>query len=144
MLLDEGGAFQDKKKMVTLHPLEGPFAVSLFETDDLPGLYSIEPVELDYTMPHALRSYTVVAKKEASLRVENDLAPRLVPDKATVTRAVFEYRVKDSRRRSRLTISAGNKVNFERDGDSIVLEDWLRKRGFVLSFVENSAHGIAA
>ncbi len=143
MLLNDGGAFLEKKKIVTLRPLESVSASSLFATDDIQGLASIEPVQLDYAPFAEPRSYTVKARKDSSLRIANRLAPRLVPEDATVTRAVFEYRIKDSVRRGRLALAAGNKVDYERDGDSLVLEKWLRQRGFVLSFMEESAHGVS-
>jgi hypothetical protein len=55
---------------------------------------------------------------------------------------VFEYRLKDSRRRGRLTLSPGNKIGYERDGDSLVLEEWLRARGFLLSLVGDAANAL--
>jgi hypothetical protein len=66
----------------------------------------------------------------------NEWAPRILPaDAHCARRAVLQYRLKDSGRLSRLTIDEGNKVTFERDGDSLVVEVWLRRRGFVRTFV---------
>ena len=142
MLLDNGGAFAPTKRMVTLSPLEQPNAVDLFATDDIAGLAEIELVELKYGPFAEPRTFTMTADKGSSLRVENDLAPRLVPEESRVLRAVFEYRLADSSRRGRLTLSPGNKIGYERDGDSLVLEQWLRARGFLLSLVEDAANAL--
>jgi len=144
MLLGDGAAFLPTKKMVVLRPLEAADAMSLFATDDIPGLASIEPVQLDYLPFGVPRRFTVKAYKDSSLLVTNELAPRLVPDGASVASAIFEYRLSDSARRGKLSLSFGNKVSYERDGDSLVLEEWLRRRGFVLSFVEGTAYGTSA
>jgi len=142
MLLDNGGAFSPSKKMVTLSPLEQAHAADLFATDDIAGLAQIEPVELKYGPFAEPRTFTMTADKGSSLRIENDLAPRLVPADSRMIRAVFEYRLADSPRRCRLSLSAGNKIGYERDGDSMVLEQWLRARGFLLSLVEDAANAL--
>jgi hypothetical protein len=142
MLLDDGSAFSPSKKMVTLTPLELPNAADLFATDDIAGLAEIEPIELKYGPFDEPRTYTLSADKGSSLRAANPLAPRLVPCETRVCRAVFEYRLKDSRRRGRLTLSPGNKIGYERDGDSLVLEEWLRARGFLLSLVGDVANAL--
>lgn len=142
MLLENGGAFHPKKKMVSLRPLEADNAVGLFETDDIPGLAEIEPIELKFGPFGEPRSCILVAEKGSSLRYCNEVAPRLIPGEAQMMRAVFEYRLADSQQRGRLTLSPGNKIGYTRDGDSLVLENWLRRRGFLLSFVRDAANAI--
>jgi len=143
MLLDNGGVFSPSKKMVSLKPLVRPDAADLFATDDIPGLAEIEPVELMFEPLNAPRIETLSAAKGSSLRIDGKYTPRLLPQDVKVLRAVFEYRLTDSRRRGRLTLSPGNKIGYDRDGDSLVLEQWLRARGFLFSLVENAANGIA-
>lgn len=67
--------------------------------------------------------------------------PAILPGEAqSVKRVVLQYRLKDTTRLSRLTIDEGNKVTFERNGDSMVVEEWLRRRGFVKNYVKVAEH----
>lgn len=143
MLLDTGSAFLPSKQVVTLAPLQGRNAVDLFEVGDMPGLHSIEPVQIEYSPFGSATTITVRADKGSSLRIANELAPRLVPDGAQVLSAVFQYKLANSSRTSKLTIHCGNRVNYERDGDSLVLESWLRDRRFIISSLEDSGDAAA-
>ncbi|MFA5902110.1 MAG: hypothetical protein WC829_23710, partial [Hyphomicrobium sp.] len=142
MLLDNGGVFSASKKMVTLKPLEREDAFDLFATDDIPGLAEIEPVELVFEPLDAPRIETLAAARGSSLRIDGKYAPRLIPQDVKVLRAVFEYRLTDSRRRGRLSLAPGNKIGYDRDGDSLVLEQWLRARKFLLSLLEEASNAI--
>lgn len=77
-----------------------------------------------------------------TLLAGNEHRPRVLPKRAvSVRKVILAYQLDDSTRTGKLTLQMGNRVNYERDGDSIVLEDWLRRRGFVKSFVEVEADG---
>jgi hypothetical protein len=140
LLLDEGGAFHPKKNVVSLRPLDGSHAVDLFNVDDISGLASIEPMSLKFRSLIVPRKESCSAEPDSSLRVVSRYKPRLIPEDSSVEHAVFSYRLKNSKRCGKLELSAGNIIRYERDGDSLVLEEWLRKRGFVLSFIKDSAH----
>jgi hypothetical protein len=142
LLFDQSGGFREKAGVVTLDPLLRPDGAGLFNCDDIPGLAMIVPVALTYeTLSLPPRQWTESAVDGGSLLHGNKHAPRILPREAHhVLKAVFQYRLKDSTRLSRLTIDGGNKVTFERDGDSVVVERWLRKRGFVQTFVEVAGH----
>ena len=138
LLFGQHNAFREKERVVVLTPLEGTRAIDLFRHDDIPGLGSISPIELTYeTWALPPRRFTVSAADGTSLLHPNEHAPRLLPREGKwVRRVVFQYRLKDSMRVSKMSIDGKNKVSFERDGDSVVLDLWLRRRGFVLSFVK--------
>lgn len=55
-----------------------------------------------------------------------------MPDDAhSVKYAKFRYRIKDQTKWETVTVHAGKILNYERDGDSAVVEDWLRRRKFI-------------
>ena len=47
-------------------------------------------------------------------------------------RAVFSVKFADSKIARSVTIRPSNHAKYERDDDSVFLEDWLRKRGFII------------
>lgn len=142
LLFDLANAFRPTGSVVTLDPLLRNNAVSLFECDDIPGLGMILPVTITFeTFGLPPREWTETALDGSSLLQGNPHAPRILPREAHCVRSiVLQYRLKDSTRLSRLTIDEANKVMFERDGDSVVVEEWLRRRGFVKNFVEVTGH----
>jgi len=97
-------------------------------------LAAVVPVEVAYhTAGDQGRLVIWRADKKSNLLTTNKLAPLLVPaDTDTVRYAVFRYRLKDRRKWETLTVHQGNTMTYERDGDSVVLEEWLRARGFVM------------
>jgi hypothetical protein len=135
-------AFRPAGTVVTLNPLLRNDAAGLFACDDIPGLGMILPIEWTFeTMGLPPREWRETALDGSSLVHGNPHLPRLFPREVQcVRRLVLQYRMKDTTRLSRLTIDEGNKVTFERDGDSVVVEEWLRRREFVKSFVKASEH----
>jgi len=133
LLFDMPNGFRPTGKVVTLAPLLRNDAEGLFAFDDIPGLGMILPVEISYeTFGLPPRIWTEKAWEGSSLLRGNSHLPRLLPLEAhCVRQVVLQYRLKDTARLARLTIDEGNKVAFERDGDSVVVEEWLRRRGFV-------------
>jgi len=137
-----GGFEEDESAVVTLKPLLRADAVNLFNCGDVPGLAMIVPTDLTYdTFGMPPRRKSVQALDGGSLLEANEWAPRILPTDAQWPRkALFLYRLKDSSRISRLIVEDEGKVTFERDGDSVVVEVWLRQRGFVKNFVEVPKH----
>jgi hypothetical protein len=142
LLLDMANPFRTSGVVVTLDPLLRNDAANLFECDDIAGLGMILPIELTFeTFGLPPRQWTETAIDGSSLLQGNPHSPRLLPREAhSVRRVVLQYRLKNSTRLSRLSIDEGNKVTFERDGDSLVVEEWLRQRGFVKNFVKVAEH----
>ena len=57
---------------------------------------------------------------------------RALPDDAEkVKYAKFRYQLAGDKKFKCLTVYSGKKMSYERDGDSCVLEDWLRERKFI-------------
>ena len=56
----------------------------------------------------------------------------LVPVNAhSVRYAKFRYRLRDRPQWESVTVHAGKTLNYARDGDLAVLEEWLRRRTFM-------------
>ncbi len=141
-----GGAsnvFRPKARVVWLTPVEGERAVELFGCDDVPGLASIAPVALTCEMGVVpVVRMTMEVKDGGTLLDNNANAPGLLPPGGWGARSLtLRYRLKDKQQYGKIVLREGNKVNYERDGDSEVVEAWLRKRGFVKSFLGGGRDG---
>ena len=53
------------------------------------------------------------------------------PEPETLTRAVFEVAFAESKKTRRVTIAGANRAMYGRDDDSVIVEQWLKARGFV-------------
>jgi hypothetical protein len=49
-----------------------------------------------------------------------------------IVSAIFRFQFHEDRKPRRVTIKAGNSASYERDDDSVVIDEWLRRRGFVV------------
>jgi len=131
-LLDSANVFAPDERVITLEPLKGK-CLAIFKCEDIEGLAEVEPVELAY---HSIREMgrEIIwrADKKTTLLASNKLDPFLLPDDTdTVRYAIFRYRLKDRMKPETLTVHQGKTMTYERDGDSAVLEEWLRSRKFV-------------
>jgi hypothetical protein len=131
-LLKSANVFVQHAHVITLEPLKGR-CLELFNCADIPGLAEISPIEVTF---HELQSpgREIVWRAEpgSSLLLSNRLAPLLLPDTTdTIHRAIFRYRLRDRQKTETLTVHQGSTMTYERDGDSAVLEEWLRLRKFV-------------
>jgi len=54
-----------------------------------------------------------------------------LPERAPIIRCTFEIQFSDSKTPRMVTISSRNKVLFKRDDDAAIIEDWMRRRGFI-------------
>jgi hypothetical protein len=130
--------FHPKYKMIKLDPLLGDCA-SLFRTKDVPGLGEIMPVEVKYTTyskPGVEKS--LKAKDDTHLLYYDTAKSNLMedPDADSIIMAKFRYRLTNRQTFSTLTVHMGHRLAYERDGDSSVLEQWLRSRRFIVSPLE--------
>jgi hypothetical protein len=131
-LVGSSNVFAPDAHVIKLDPLKGK-CLGIFNCGDIEGLAEIEPVELAYhSIKETGREIIWRADKKTTLLASNTHAPFLLPeDTDTVRYAIFRYRLKDREKSETLTVHQGNTMNYERDGDSVVLEQWLRTRKFV-------------
>ena len=135
-LLDQANAFDPKRKIITLAPVLGPCR-HIFAKEDGGEFPRVLPIEICF---HDI----MVAGKRITWRIDDDKGNllqfpckedpmRLIPSTAdAIHYAKFRYRLKDSDTWHSMTVHQGMELTFERDGDSAVLEYWLRKWGFIV------------
>ena len=138
-LLASENLFAPNARVVSLDPLKGR-CLGLFNCSDIDGLVEIEPVELAYHQLGEIgREIIWRSDKDTTLLATNRLAPFLLPDDTDSVRyVIFRYRLKNRTKYERLTVHQGNSMTYDRDGDSAVLEDWLRSRRFVKSILQDA------
>lgn len=143
LLFDRGNIFQPKAKVVTLKPFLEDNSTDLFGCKDIPGMDWIAPVRLRYeTWGLPVKVYNVWHQDGSSLLAGNEHGTRLVPRNAlAVTQVELAYKLTGREKLCKVTLHIGNRVCYERDGDSVVLEDWLRRRGVLETFVPLVDHG---
>jgi len=142
LLFDEANVFSPNEKVVMLEPLLSDSSVELFNCKDIPELAMIAPVEICYEQWGAHpQKFTKTALNDDTLLEGNPHSPRILPkDTLTVYNITLIYRLKDLTKTGKIKLQLGNRVTFERDGDSLILEKWLRKREFVKNFVRVQNH----
>ena len=143
LLFDRGNIFQPKGRVVTLNPFMEDNATDLFGCKDIPGMDWIAPIRLRYeTWGLPVTVYEKWHLDGSSLLLGNDHGSRLVPRSTlAVTQVELAYKLKGREKICKVTLHVGNRVRYERDGDSNVLEEWLRKRGILATFVNLEGHG---
>ena len=148
LLLKENNLFHPKYKMVSLAPLLGDCA-ALFRCKDIPGLKDIVPIEIRYTsMANPGQILTIKAADGSHLLYYDPAKANIMQDDQadSVQLARFRYLCSDRSRHGTLTLHAGQVLTYERDGDSAVLEHWLRLRNFLrcpLDKINDEIHATA-
>lgn len=129
--------FAPDARVITLEPLKGQ-CLGLFHCGDIEGLAEIAPVEVEFSeLDEKGRIVRWAALNDTTLLTFNRLGDLLLPaDTDTVRCAKFRYRFRNRPKYDVLTVHQGDSMTFERDGDSAVLEEWLRSRKFFNSTME--------
>lgn len=135
-LLGEDNAFDPSRKIITLAPLMRPCRHLFAEQDagDFPRVLPIEMCFHDVNVPGKRITWRADTNDGHLLQYSTADDPnRLLPATAdTIHYAKFRYRLEDSDVWHSLTVHQGMDLVFQRDGDSALLEHWLRKWGFIL------------
>ncbi|MGE3718075.1 MAG: hypothetical protein AB7G07_06735 [Bauldia sp.] len=112
----------------TLSPLvdHGPKSLAC---EDIDGLEQIRLVEV--------RRYWGGPHKELEIRKAQDIFAALKDRGATLEKgkleaAVFKVKFSDSSKERSVAIRVASSAKYDRDADSELIEEWLRKRGFVI------------
>ena len=130
-LVDSVNAFDPKSAVVTLDPLKGKCR-PIFRVDDVPELGGIRVHEVSFYCLERPGLRQVWHSDGDDLFTSVGTDGHLLPGGTdTILYAKFKYRLKDSDKWHSLTVHTGKNLRYERDGDSVVVEQWLRKRGFV-------------
>jgi hypothetical protein len=132
LLFNSPNVFDPNEKIVWLEPLKGPCR-GIFKCEDVKGLGAIAPVEVSFAcQSEPGREVIWRAEQDCSLLDYGGKGDFLLPDDThSVKYAKFRYRLKDRTKWDTVTVHTGKTLNYERDGDSAVLEEWLRRRKFI-------------
>ena len=113
----------------TLEPLAnyGPTALSC---GDIEELVSVKLVEIQLLLGGSQRELLIHKARDVFEALEERRAS--IPEKIELMRAKLEVRFADSKRPRSVTLCPPNVAIFTRDADSIILEKWMRQRGFII------------
>jgi hypothetical protein len=129
LLADDEHYFPGTAKY-TLEPLRASGTDSLV-CHDVEGIKSVRlrEVQLLWGGPHG----EVEIHKAGDLFAALKARGRALPVAPLLQRAVFQIQFHDSLRPRSVTIRVPNVAQFVRDGDSVYVEEWLQRRGFVVA-----------
>ncbi|MBI3184654.1 MAG: hypothetical protein HYZ28_21160 [Myxococcales bacterium] len=125
----------------TLEPLKKLGEAALV-CSDVEGMEWIRLVEIHY--------YWGGPEGEVEIRKASDIFSvlkrrgRAIPEMSRILRAGFLVKFTDSKTPRRATIRPNNVASYTRDGDAVVFEDFMRKRGYTQEAVEEDARVQAA
>lgn len=132
LLFGDSNVFDPTTRIVTLEPLRGE-CLGIFKADGIEGLAEIVPVEVCFSrMTEPGRQTIWRADNDVSLLDHNGLVGRFLPEDAhSVRYAKLRYRLSDRPGWERITVHEGQSMTYERDGDCVIVEEWLRRWKFV-------------
>ena len=119
--------FQNEGKY-TLEPLRTDGADSL-ECIDVEGLDSVKLREIQYLRGGAHNDIEIRKSDDmfASLKDRN----QSIPPKAPILGVSFHVKFTDSKKQRTVRLRPPRNAQYGRDSDSLIIEDWLTKRGFI-------------
>jgi hypothetical protein len=98
---------------------------------DIPGLEKVELREIEYSWNGAFDHIEI--HRAGSVFHALVLINRSVEQEAHIRKAVFKIKLEGEKKPRTVTIKAGNKSGYNRGEEAMMIEDWLRARGFVLT-----------
>lgn len=132
LLFDDANVFDPKTEIVRLDPLLGE-CLGIFRCDDIEGLAELYPIEVCFTQSSRIH-VRITWRSDSDVNLLDYLVgtQRLLPaDALSVLYVKFRYRLSHRSGWERMTVHQGQAMTYERDGDCVVVEEWLRRRQFV-------------
>jgi hypothetical protein len=114
----------------TLEPLKTDGRAAL-NCRDIPGMDKVDLREIEYFWNGAFDHIEI--HRAGSIFNALVLINRNIEQEAQIRKAVFKIKLDGEKRPRTVTIKAGNKSGYNRGEEAMVIEDWLRARGFVLT-----------
>jgi hypothetical protein len=114
----------------TLDPLKKDGRAAL-NCRDISGLDSVKLREIEYSWGGAFEHVEI--HRAESLFHALELIHRTVEMEAQIRKAVFKVKLDGEKKPRTVTIKAGNKSGYNRGEEAMMIEEWLRARGFVLT-----------
>lgn len=113
----------------TLEPLReyGEMALNCVDIE------GIEWIKLkEYQIFYPGNPWEIVSRKSDDVFSALDTRGRTIPDGGKISRASFQVKFADCKTPRSVVIRPGNIAQFTRDDDSILVEQWLESRGFIV------------
>jgi hypothetical protein len=141
-LLQESNIFHPTLQIITLAPIRAPCR-HLFlsaESDPYPRVRPVEVCFNDLDIPGRRITWRANVNDSHLFQYTTDASPdRLLPSTVdTVHKATFRYTLSGTDTWHSMTVHQGMDLRFERDGDSAMLESWLRERGFIIDVLKKA------
>jgi len=127
--------FGDEGKFIfaekyTLEPLKTDGAAAL-NCRDIAGMESVKLREIEYAWGGAFEHVEI--HRAENLFHALELIQRSIETEAQIRKAVFKVKLDGEKKPRTVTIKAGNKSGYNRGEEAMMIEEWLRARGFVLT-----------
>jgi len=116
-------------KKYTLDPLR-QYGLASMACGDIEGVESITLTEVHLLWGGAHREIEV--RKATDLFAALEARDRDLPDHPPIIKAVLKVKFVDCKTPRSVTIRPPNIAQYTRDSDSVILEQWLEQRGFIL------------
>jgi hypothetical protein len=144
-LVGESNVFDPVTEIITLAPLKLE-CLHLFAMQDAGEFPRVQPIDICFTdldVPGRRITWHAERKDLHLLHYPTGKNPkRLLPETVdTVHYAKFKYRLSAADGWHSMTVHQGTDLRFERDGDSAVIESWLRDRGFIIDVFKTKRTG---
>lgn len=113
----------------TLEPLRvyGEMALNCVDID------GIEWIKLkEYQIFYPGSAWEIVSRKSDDVFASLETRGRTIPDGGKISRASFQVKFADCKTPRSVVIRPGNIAQFTRDDDSVLVEQWLESRGFII------------
>lgn len=114
----------------TLDPLRDEGRLCLV-CDDVEGLRSVSLSRIIYVLPDGERLKRTEASED--IFAAHQMRGLAIPAGAKLLSATFSVRFRDNPKPRAVTIKPSNVALYSRDEDSSCIEEWLRRRGFIIN-----------
>ncbi len=128
-------------------PGTGKYTLDSLKSDGEAALVCSDVKGLEWVLLKELHFYWGGQFREVEIRKADDLLAALswngrkIKENSRLIRAKFQVKFENAKNPRTLTIRPPNIANFTRDGDSVIGEIWLAKRGFVLNVPAEDQEG---
>jgi len=125
----------------TLEPLrtDGPAALVCTDVD---GMEWVKLKEIHFFWGGSENEIEI--RKASDVFAAFEARGRSLPAKSRIIRASFQVKFSDSKTPRTVTIRPSNIAQYTRDDDSAVVEEWLVKRGFIVTNRQEDHEGTVA
>lgn len=126
----------DGQSRFSFEPLRKDGAASLV-CSDVDGMERVRLKEVRFF--HGGEFKELEIRKAEDIFAAFEQRGRLYPENVPITRCTFEIMFSDSKTPRMVTISSKNRAQFKRDDDAEILEEWMKRRGFI-AFAQEEAY----